>query len=138
MFIIAHTPTQIVELIALVGFTITGLSHIFQPKTWVTYFSNLHSQGSNGVITSIMGLQFWPAVAIVVMHQVWSGYGIALTLYGWLLLGKCTMALLFPQRGLNGLAMAEKHGERGFVIAGYGLLILAALCAAALYFTTAG
>lgn len=129
----SHSPEQTVQLIALISLTVLGASHIFQPKMWVEYFGSLADQGTNGLITSVVGLQFMPAVVLVSLHQVWTGPAVVLTVYGWLLLAKCTLALLFPARGSRGLRMARHHGQRGFVVAGVMLLFVAGACGLALY-----
>ena len=120
-----HSAPQAVELVALISLAIVGLSHIVQPGVWVRYFSTLAEQGSNGVVTSVATLQFMPAVVIVAFHQVWTGPGIVLTLFGWALLAKCTAALVFPGFGESGLALARRKENTGFIAAGVMLLFVA-------------
>ncbi len=127
------TPVEYVQFAVMIGFLVMGLSHIVQPKMWIDYFDDLKQQGHKGVVTSIAGLQLFPALLIVAVHQVWSGPALILTLYGWLLLAKCIVALLVPDFGLRGLGMAKKHNRLGYIVAGLMLLGIAAFSGAALY-----
>jgi hypothetical protein len=94
-----------------------GLSHILQPQMWRDYFTGLYEAGPAGVVRRTFSLELWPALVIVLLHPVWSGPGLVLTLYGWALLAKCTVSVLSPEIGLLSLAMARK-GDRGFIIGG--------------------
>ncbi len=75
-------PASAVEFIMCIACILMGLSHIVQPKMWRNYFTFLHDQGLNGVITRTFALELWPAIVIVAFHQVWSGPGLVLTIYG--------------------------------------------------------
>ncbi len=110
-----------VELVMCIACILIGVSHIVQPAMWRDYFMSLHAQGTTGVVTRTFSLELWPAVIIVTLHQVWSGPGIILTIYGWLLLSKCVISVLAPQIGLRSLGMARK-GDKAFIIAGVMLI----------------
>lgn len=100
-----------------------GLSHILQPLMWQQYFVALHGQGVIGVVTRTMTLELWPALTIVALHQVWHGPGIILTVYGWLLLAKCSISVLAPEIGLRSLGMA-REGPRSFIVGGVMLILV--------------
>jgi hypothetical protein len=106
-----------VEAAMCVGCILMGLSHMLQPQMWRDYFDGLYKAGAAGVVKRTFALELWPALIIVILHPVWSWPGIVLTLYGWILLAKCTVSVLAPEIGLRSLEMA-REGERGFVIGG--------------------
>ncbi|MEX0628116.1 MAG: hypothetical protein WEB63_03005 [Cucumibacter sp.] len=119
--------TSAVQFIMAATGVLMGLSHIVQPKMWVGFFGRLHEQGESGVVTRVM-IELWPAILIVAFHQVWSGPGIVLTLYGWALSLKIVIGLLAPQIAVRGLALSQ-GGQWRFVGAGVVLLVIA-FCAA--------
>ncbi len=123
--------TSAVQLIMAATAGVMGLSHILQPKMWVDFFGRLHEQGESGVVTRVM-IELWPAILIVAFHQVWSGPGIVLTIYGWMLSLKIVIGLVAPQIGVRGLAMSQ-GGERRFVVAGAVLLAISAFAVWALF-----
>ncbi|MBC8050932.1 MAG: hypothetical protein H7X92_12430 [Chitinophagales bacterium] len=102
---------------------------MLQPVAWQEYFTALHERGASGVFTRTMTWELWPALIVVALHQVWSGPGVLLTIYGWLLLIKCTVSLLAPQVGLRSMAMAQQGPKR--FVGGGGLLICIGLASAA-------
>ena len=120
-----------VQFIMAFACVLMGISHIVQPGMWRDYFTVLHGEGPRAIVTRTFVLEFWPALIIVAFHQVWSGPGIVLTLYGWALLTKCTLSILWPRIGLRSLAMAQK-GDKGFVIGGVGLMLVGVAAGAAL------
>ena len=83
-------------------------------------------------MTKTFALELWPALIIVALHQVWSGPGILLTIYGWLLLIKCIISVLVPQIGLRSLALAQK-GDTSFIVAGAMLIAVGASAGLALW-----
>jgi hypothetical protein len=125
--IIPDTPAAAVELLMLPGLAIMGLSHIVRPDVWTRFFADLATRGTSGVVMRTAMLELWPALLIVTLHPVWSGPGLALTLYGWALMAKACLSLLAPEIALRGLALAG-HGARAFLPGGVLLLVLAGLC----------
>ena len=121
-----------VQFLVLVSAVLMGLSHIVRPQMWVDYFNGLHVQGTTGVITRTFTLELWPALLIVSLHQVWHGPAIVITIYGWLMLAKIAISLLYPEAGLRSLAMASR-GPRSFVLAGCVLIAIAAIAGVALF-----
>jgi uncharacterized protein YjeT (DUF2065 family) len=110
-----------VEALLAIPFVLMGLSHVAQPAMWRTYFVGLHEQGERALVTRTFVLELWPALLIVVFHQVWSGPHVILTLYGHALLTKVVVSMLAPRVGLRSLALAEK-GDAGFRIGGLALI----------------
>lgn len=121
-----------VELIMAVSCAIMGLSHILQPGMWSGYFMALHAKGTAGLVERTFALELWPAMLILTLHQVWWGWGIVLTVYGWAQLTKVSIAMLAPELALRGLRLAEKPSR--FVAAGIMLLSLGTTAALALAF----
>ncbi|MEM6857987.1 MAG: hypothetical protein AAF559_08955 [Pseudomonadota bacterium] len=124
------SPEQAVQAIMVPALLLLGLSHIVRPALWRDFFNHLHSLGTTGVVTRTFAFELWPALLIMVFHQVWSGPGIALTIYGWLLMTKVTLSLLVPELGLKSLAMADAVTDARWAVAG---LLLIALSASSLW-----
>lgn len=127
-----ETAPEAVEFILLVTGLIMGLSHIVRPGMWTMFFTSLHAEGNRGVVLKTFALEVWPAMLIVTLHQVWSGPGIVVTVYGWAQLIKVTIAMLWPDVSLRAMAMAG-HGTRAFVPAGIALMALGAVAGLALF-----
>jgi hypothetical protein len=121
-----------VQFVLLVSCPLLGLSHIVRPQMWIDYFNGLHAKGANGVITRTFTMELWPALLIVSLHQVWHGVAIVITIYGWLMLTKVAVSLLFPEAGLRSLAMASR-GPRGFILAGCVLVAIGGVAGLALF-----
>lgn len=121
------TASAVQALLAL-PLLVISLSHLFQPKLWTDFFSQLHGLGTTGVVIRTFALEFVPAFAILAFHWVWSGPEVLLTIYGVLLASKITMSLLVPSVGLHSLSMANRKGEAPLRAAGVALLALSAVC----------
>ena len=119
--------TTAVQFIMFFSAILMGISHIAQPKMWEDYFTQLHERGEIAIVTRTFILELWPALIIVTLHQVWQGPAIVLTLYGWLLLTKCTISILAPKVGMKSLKQAQR-GDKGFIFAGL-MLIVVGICA---------
>jgi hypothetical protein len=126
-------PPSVVEFMMLILCVPLGLSHIIRPAMWVDFFGRIHAQGTAGLVGKVFALELWPAVLIVSLHQVWSGPGLILTLYGWAQFAKVVLAVLVPEIGMRSLAMAEGKAERGFILAGVMLLVVGASAGLALF-----
>lgn len=118
-----------VVIFALVHFTVIGLSHVFAPRGWVSFFLWLRSKGEAGVFI-VGGMSLWFGSIIVAFHNVWTGWATLLTLLGWAQVFKGALYLVFPKLGLRMLGRVSEEKSREFVYAGAGLLaVLAALLA---------
>ncbi|MEM9898477.1 MAG: hypothetical protein AAF742_03770 [Pseudomonadota bacterium] len=120
---------KIINAVMIAPLFLLGISHIAQPRMWVEIFNDLASKGNTGVIWRTFLFELWPAILIVVFHQVWTFPGVILTAYGHLLLFKVALSLTLPSIGLRSLQQADKTGTSGFIAAGVVLIGLAALCA---------
>lgn len=128
--IAAELTAPYIQSLLILPFFLMGLSHILQPGLWRNYFVHLQtsSPGCTAVITRTFSLELWPALLIVVFHQVWTGPALLLTVYGHALMVKATIAMLAPRMGMRSLRMAARS-DRQFQIAGGALVGLGALCA---------
>jgi hypothetical protein len=126
------TPAEAVEFIMMVLGVLFGVSHIVRPQMWADFFTSLHAEGTKGLILKTFALELWPATLIVTLHQVWSGPGIVLTLYGWAQMTKVVIAMLVPQITMRGMAMAAA-GPRAFIPAGVMLMALGIVSGLALF-----
>ena len=119
---------QAVVIFALIHLVIMGLSHIMAPLVWVDFFVKLREQGERGVfVVAFMSLGFGSVIAA--FHQVWSGWPLVLTLLGWAQVVKAGLYFIWPSFGLKKLGRVSPERSRDFVIAGAGLLVIAALVA---------
>jgi uncharacterized protein YjeT (DUF2065 family) len=91
-----------------------GLTQLYVTERWQGYYRWLTAMGAagvrfNGLVSLALGSP------IVVLHNVWSGPPLLLTIFGWLLLSESALCLFVPGTGLAGLAEVE-DGTRGKVI----------------------
>ncbi len=117
-----------VQILAVVNFTVVGLSHVTAHRAWADFFLRLRSRGEAGVfVVAFMSLAFGSIV--VAFHNVWSGIPVALTLIGWAQVLKAFTYFVFPAYGLKRMRMVAAERSRLFVYPGILLLVLAALLA---------
>ena len=116
-----------VEALLAIPYLVMGASHAAQPGMWRKYFMRLHAEGTPALVTRTFTLELWPALLIVVFHQVWTGPAVALTLFGHALLLKVVLSMVVPGFGMRSLAMAEK-GEISFRVGGLVLVGMGLLC----------
>jgi len=115
----------IVEKIVAAVFLITGVSHIVQPGAWTEFFIHFRGNGRAGVLQ--LGLLQLPlALVIAILHNVWHGLAIIVTLVGWALLLKSLIYLLLPAAGLRMLATISVENSWRFVVAGVFSVLLGA------------
>lgn len=113
-----------VEVLAVILFGVTGLSHLLQPKAWVEFFILLRGKGEAGVfVDGFLNLQM--AGIIIGFHNVWSGIPVVLTVVGWCLLFKSLLRFCLPKYGLMMMARVSVERAWEFQVAGAGLLVLA-------------
>lgn len=115
-----------VEVFAVIHMVVIGLSHILAPRAWIDFFIQLRDKGDPGVFAvGFMSLFFGSIVAA--FHDVWSGPGLVLTLFGWAQVLKGALYLVFPAIGMRGLRRVDTEKPHELVIAGGLLLVLAAV-----------
>lgn len=114
-----------IQIYALIQFVVIGLSHVFQPRAWVTFFIMLRDKGEAGVfVVAFMSLLFGSLV--VSFHNVWSGLPIVLTLIGWGQLLKGFIYFMFPAFPLRrGLRIPSYERAWVFIPGGLMFLVLA-------------
>ena len=116
---------RVVEWFALVTCLVMGLSHLLQPRVWVEAYAVLHQLGRPGALIN-GGLSLVPGALFVAAHPAFSGPGIVLTVFGWLLVLKGAICLLAPSLALKSIGKAATGTGRDFVIGGLFLLEVAA------------
>lgn len=115
-----------VQVYAIVNLVVIGLSHVLQPRAWVSFFVLLRERGAAGVFaTAFMSLAFGSIV--VAFHNVWTGVPLVLTLIGWAQVIKALIYFAFPAFGLRKLQIPSEERAHLFVAPGVLLLLLAAL-----------
>jgi hypothetical protein len=124
-------PSQhAIEIFGLLNCAVLGLSLLFQPLAWGTFFGWLRAQGAAGALAyGSICLSFGSIV--VAFHRVWHGLLVVLTLAGWfdVLLG--IICLLVPAAGLSLMELPEKN-PGVCRLAGLACLVVAAVILAAL------
>src|SRR3989338_7478021 len=87
---------QSIEILTALSFLITGLSHLFQPKIWVSFFISIRENGKiAGFINSFIQLPL--GLLIVSFHNIWTVPEILVTLIGWSLTLKGKLYFLLPK-----------------------------------------
>lgn len=110
-----------IEIFAIIQFAVIGLSHIFQHRAWAEFFIRLRSLGFPGVfMNGFLGLSF--GSIIVAFHNVWSGPGMVLTIFGWLVLLKASISFVAPKVSMR--AFNRISVERSWVFIPPGVIIL--------------
>lgn len=91
---------QAIQVFAAIGFLVIGLSHLLQPKSWVSFYQALAARGIPGVfLEGFLLLNF--GALIVAFHNVWHGPAVLLTLMGWAQVLKGLGRFVAPQVGLR-------------------------------------
>ena len=124
-----------VQVLAIIHFTIVGLSHLIQPRPWAEFFIRLRQQGTTGVFV-VAFMSLWFGSIIVAFHNVWSGIPMVLTIIGWAQLVKAFTYFCFPAYGLKRISYVEPERAYLYSVAGVVLLVLAGLLA--YHVTTSG
>jgi uncharacterized protein YjeT (DUF2065 family) len=99
-----------------------GVSQMYFTHKWQSYCRMLGSLGQtgvrlNGLVSLVIG------GPIVILHNIWSGPPLLLTLLGWLLLLESALCLVLPRAGLAGLSEVDDD-TRGGVIRGMGVALV--------------
>ena len=111
-----------IEILAVLLFTVMGLSHLVQPRAWVRFFILLRETGEPGAFVDGF-LNLFVAAFIVVYHNVWSGIPTVITVLGWCLLVKSLIRFCLPKVALR--AMGRVSMERAWEFQAAGALLLA-------------
>ena len=121
-----------VEVMAIIVFGITGLSHILQPRAWAEFFILVRDKGEAGAFVD--GFLNLPLAGVIVgFHNTWTGIPVVLTLVGWALLIKSLIRFCAPRLALRVMARVSLERSWEFQTAGAGLLALAGLLGYGMY-----
>jgi len=117
-----------VEILAVIQFTIVGLSHIVQRHAWVDFFIWLRERGYPGVfVHGFLSLGF--GSLIVAFHPVWAGFPAILTVVGVLYLFKASLCFLLPATQIRTLNRVAHERAWEFIVPGAVYLAIAAVVA---------
>jgi len=110
------------QVFAAISFLVIGLSHLFQPKAWVTFYQALAARGTTGVFLEGFLLVAFGAI-IVAFHNVWHGPALLLTVVGWAQILKGAGRFLVPQLGLRVMQRVSPDRAWHFRIGGVAALL---------------
>lgn len=114
---------QATQVFAAVAFLVIGLSHLSQPRAWVTFFQALAARGTAGVFAEgFLVLNF--GAFIVAFHNVWHGPGLVLTLIGCAHVLKGLGRFVFPQSALRVMQRASLERAWHFQVGGVFALLV--------------
>jgi uncharacterized protein YjeT (DUF2065 family) len=108
---------EAIQKLAVISFLLIGLSHIFQPRVWVNFFTDIREKREVGAF--INGFIHFPLGALIVaFHNIWRGIPLVLTLIGCGLLLKGMICFVFPRIALKSLDRVSLEKSWEFVVAG--------------------
>ena len=108
---------EAIEKLAVISFFLIGVSHIVQPKVWVSFFIGIRERGEAGAFINAF-IHFPLGALIVAFHNVWHGIPMVLTIIGYGCLLKGFINFVFPKLGLKTLEQVSPEKSWGFVTAG--------------------
>ena len=115
-----------VEKIAVIAFSVIGLSHIFQPRVWARFFIELYAKGEVGSFINAF-IHFPLGALIVAFHNIWTGIPAVLTFIGYGLVLKSAVYFLFPRYGVQVLSRVTVEKSAGFIPVGVLMVAIAVL-----------
>jgi hypothetical protein len=122
-----------IEIYAAIQFLIIGLSHLLQPRAWVDFFVLLRQHGHAGVFANgFLSLLFGSLV--VAFHEVWTGWGMVLTVIGWAQVIKALTSFVAPAVSMRSLQRVSVERAWEFQLAGVVFIALAGVMAVAVLF----
>lgn len=126
-----------VEIYVAVQLAVIGVSHVAQAAVWVDLYKRLQSLEHVGAFAiSFLNLIF--GSVIVAFHDVWSGWSVVVTAFGWANILKAALAFTVPSLGLRVLGRASLERAAWEVqLGGLAFLLFAAWLAARILFDAA-
>lgn len=106
-----------IQKIAAISFLVVGLSHVFRPRVWAQFFTDLGRKGEAASLFIVL-LHLPMGALIVAFHNVWTGAPLVLTLVGWGYVLKSLVYALFPAYGLRMISRASVERAWGFAVTG--------------------
>ena len=113
-----------VEILALVHLVILGTSHIVKHDAWAEMFLLLAKQGRPGVFFHGF-LSLWFGSIVLGFYRVYTGPGLALTVFAWLVMLKALHCFCFPAAALRSLQRVTMETSWKFIPVGVVYLALA-------------
>ena len=117
---------------AVIQLVVVGLSHVFQPRTWVRFFTVLHAHGHAGVLVHGF-LSLWFGSLILAFHHAWSGLPLVLTITGCLYLVKAVACFLVPESQMRTLSRVAEERAWELRVPGIVYLVVAGATAWSLW-----
>ena len=114
---------QATQVFAAISFLVIGLSHLVQPKAWVTFYQSLAARGTAGAFLEGFLLLNFGAI-IVAFHNVWHGPATVLTVIGWSQVLKGIGRFLAPHIGLRLMQRITEERAWYFRVGGVIALLL--------------
>ncbi len=97
---------QSIELFVAINFLAIGLSHFLHPKSWVDFFTFLHSKNTTGnIINALIALAM--GSVILSFHLIWKWPKVWITLYGISQVLKGFIYLIKPSIGMSSIARVK-------------------------------
>jgi len=118
---------MLVEKVAAAVLCMVGVSLLTSTPFWIAYYKRVVEMGHkgvrlNGTVSLVVGM------TVILLHNVWSGVPVLLTLLGWLLVAESVICFLVPEMALTGFkSMKEEHQVRVYQGTGTALLALSIL-----------
>jgi uncharacterized protein YjeT (DUF2065 family) len=106
-----------IEKMAALSFIVVGLSHIFRPRVWAQFFTDLARRGETASLYVVL-MHLPVGTLIVAFHNVWHWPGVVLTVIGWGYVAKSLVYGLFPAFGLRMLSRVSTDRASGFIVPG--------------------
>lgn len=114
-----------IEILTGLSYLIIGLSHMFQPQAWVSFFIHLRNKGEiAGFLIAFIHLPL--GLLIAAFHNVWSFPEVIVTLVGWSLTLKSALYFLFPRLAQRVIGRIAHDRAWEFQVAGVFAIALSA------------
>ncbi len=117
--------TTYVQAYFAILITITGLSHVAQPRMWTEFFLAMKRTGFAPIIIPLYTLPL--GVLLIVTHNKWVwDWPVFVTICGWGMTLKCVLYWVFPTIPNRMIDNAEHWQQRfsGFRVAGAVMSVL--------------
>lgn len=112
-----------ITLFVAFNLLIIGLSHVLQPKMWLSFFQLLTKKGIVGNAINAL-LHFGFGSFILSFHFLWSWPRILITVYGSLIALKGIIYLFFPNIGLKSISNLNENNTSKFKWTGLVMALL--------------
>jgi len=116
-----------VQLFAAVGLLVIGVSHLAQPRGWVSFYQDLATRGAPGAFLEgflLMNLGLF----IAAFHNVWEWPAVVLTLIGWAQVLKGFVRFVAPRVAIRVMQRSTPERAWFFQVGGVFALLLSGFC----------